>query len=128
LRFIVVDNGSTDGSADFVEDYWNVTLLRQRKKHGFGAALRASLPYVTGKYVAFLNEDIKLERDWLLNLVRVMEQRPEVGIAGAVMRDAKRSLYDGYYYSPWLAFAGSMKGERRKESVKNVPYVGLGKN
>jgi GT2 family glycosyltransferase len=126
IRFLVVDNGSTDGSADFLDEAKSVFLVRKKNNRGFGAALEASRSWIQAKYVVFLNEDIRPQGDWLRNLVRVMEQHPEIGIAGAVMRDQKGGLWDGYYYSPWLAFAGSIKRSSRKMNVKKVPYVGLG--
>jgi GT2 family glycosyltransferase len=69
-RVILVDDGSTDGTADLVEARYagnpRVQLLRQENR-GVSAARNAGLDAATGEYVAFLDSD-DLWRPWKLTV------------------------------------------------------------
>jgi GT2 family glycosyltransferase len=88
---LVVDNASSDGSAEMVErEFLNipgratpVRLLRSKENLGFGRANNLAIEQARGAYIVLLNSDAffqpgALERSWEL-----MEQNPEVGIGGA---------------------------------------------
>lgn len=88
---ILVDNGSGDGSADWVaERFPAVRLIRNRANVGFAAgnnqAIRASL----GSYIATLNNDTRVEPDWLACLVRAVETDRRVGMCASKMLFADR--------------------------------------
>ncbi len=71
---ILVDNGSTDGSVEFVEtNYPEVRILRSKKNLGFAIANNVATEHARGEYVALLNNDTEVDRDWLSEMVRVAE-------------------------------------------------------
>ena len=84
---ILVDNGSTDGSQDFVrsEFPW-VRLLLLGRNEGFCAGNNAGIRSSRGKYVVLLNNDTELEPDWLAELVAAAEAAPEAGSFASQMR------------------------------------------
>jgi GT2 family glycosyltransferase len=69
LEIIVVDNGSTDGSAEMMEEHFpEWTLLRQAENLGFAEACNRGIEASTGEWVAMLNNDTVAEPDWATEL------------------------------------------------------------
>ncbi|MDD5676882.1 MAG: glycosyltransferase family 2 protein [Kiritimatiellae bacterium] len=78
---IVVDNGSTDNSRALVARHApQATLIAWECNRGFAAAVNAGICASRSGYVALLNMDTCPRPDWLLNLVRAMDESdPDVG-------------------------------------------------
>ena len=80
LQTIVIDNASTDGSADAVADAFpDVELVRLDRRQGFGANHNQAIRRSRGRYVFILNEDTVLHEGALDRLCRFMDQNPGVG-------------------------------------------------
>lgn len=80
---IVVDNASTDRSADRVEKLFpEVQLLRQSQNRGFGTGNNLGASQAKGEFLLLLNTDTLLTSDILPHLVNVMQQDPTIGIIG----------------------------------------------
>jgi GT2 family glycosyltransferase len=79
---IVVDNASTDGSADHVEQAFpGVRVIRNRVNGGFGQGNNLGARWARGEYLAFLNPDTMAEPGWLSALVAALKDRPSAGLA-----------------------------------------------
>jgi len=88
-RIIVVDNGSTDGSAESVEGLPPVEVIRTGKNLGFGAACNLGAKACRSPYILFLNPDTQVEAD-SISVPLAFMQRPEnqsVGICGIQLVD-----------------------------------------
>ncbi len=82
-EIIVVDNASTDGSAELVErEYSEVTLVRSKANLGFARANNLGIKRATGDWLALVNSDVVVHPGCFDELVNAMEARPEVGLAG----------------------------------------------
>ena len=80
----VVDNASSDGSADMVRRAFPaVRLIANNDNSGFAAATNQALRQARGRYVMLLNPDAELRRGSLPRVVAFLDARPEVGVAGA---------------------------------------------
>ncbi len=71
-RAIVVDNGSTDGSADVARAHGALVVTEPRR--GFGSACAAGVAAATAEYVAFCDADASMDPAELPALVRRVEQ------------------------------------------------------
>ncbi len=83
VEILVVDNHSSDGSADMVEkDFPQVVLLRSSVNLGFGAANNLALQQARGKYYVLLNSDAFFQPGALEVSIRHMDETPGCGIGG----------------------------------------------
>jgi len=73
-QVIVVDNGSTDGSVDFIrENYPEFTLLENEKNLGFAAAVNQGVKASRTDYFFLLNNDVELEHNCTSNLLECIK-------------------------------------------------------
>ncbi|MFQ5585239.1 MAG: glycosyltransferase family 2 protein [Thermodesulfobacteriota bacterium] len=82
FEIIVVDNGSMDGSVRFIrETYPEVSVIENGDNRGFAAANNQGIAVARGRYVALLNNDTEVDREWLHRLVASAETSPpDVGM------------------------------------------------
>ncbi len=78
LSFYVVDNASTDGTADIIEQDNRAILIKNKKNIGFGAAHNKVLSLEMGKYHFVINPDITFDTDVLSKMVDYFEANPDV--------------------------------------------------
>jgi len=74
FELIVVDNASTDGSADFFEAAGAI-VVRNKQNMAYPVAQNQGLAVATGDYVAFLNNDVVVSRHWDRQLIELMEAK-----------------------------------------------------
>lgn len=83
---ILVDNGSTDGSLEFVGGrYPDVRIIGFPQNHGFSAAINAGLGRAQGAYIALLNNDTRADPRWIEASVAALESHGEFGVCAAKM-------------------------------------------
>lgn len=109
VEVIVSDNGSADASlAELrrrVGTDSRLTVIENGANLGFAKANNRALPLARADYLLFLNPDCMVAPDTLARLHAFMERRPEVGMAGVLVRNpdgseqvaSRRSIPD-----PWI--------------------------
>lgn len=109
---IVVDNGSVDGSVEFVrKNYTNVKIIEFRENKGFGAAVNKGIQKADSKYVCLLNNDVELDPNFVKEMVTVLEQKKEVDYCAAKMLNYyDRNILDGAGDGVFRAGAGYRLG------------------
>ena len=80
---IVVDNGSSDGSADMAEREFGVRVIRNAENRGFCAANNQGIRAASGEFIALLNNDAEAEPGWLAALAGACSRGPEIGMAAS---------------------------------------------
>lgn len=79
---VVVDNCSTDGSADLIAARFpQVRLLRNEDNHGFGHGCNLAASVASGEYLVFLNPDTEVRAGWIDALIEALETHPGAGLA-----------------------------------------------
>ena len=93
LEVLVVDNASTDGSAQMVrENFPQVRLLENTSNTGFATANNQAIRLSNGEYLLLLNSDTLVKPGGIQDLVAFMQAHPHAGAAGARLLNPDGSL------------------------------------
>jgi GT2 family glycosyltransferase len=86
FEIVLVDNGSADGSADFVRDRFPaVHLIDLPRNVGFCEANNVGIRATRSRFVATLNNDTWVDPDWLIELARPMLEDDQIGTCASKM-------------------------------------------
>lgn len=84
FEIILVDNGSTDGSVEFVrKNYPIIRVLALEKNTYTTGGYMTGVLVARGKYIAILSNDMEVDRKWLKPLVKILEKAPWIVAADA---------------------------------------------
>jgi len=112
-EIVLVDNGSLDGSPDYVEmRYPGVKVIRLPTNVGFAAANNAGIQQSAGTHIALLNNDAYAEPGWLEAMVAIADQNPQVGMVACKMlfADAPGMIQSTGLALDWAGFCWDWQG------------------
>ncbi len=82
FEIIVVDNASKDNSAQMVlKEFPQITLIASNVNLGFAKANNLALEQARGKYVLFMNPDMKLVENSFPKLIELMNKDPKIALS-----------------------------------------------
>lgn len=79
---LVIDNGSTDGTREWLLDQPDILHILNTSNLGFGMAVNQGLFCVSSPYVVIANNDIIFTPDWLTHLIAHASRDDNVGLVG----------------------------------------------
>jgi GT2 family glycosyltransferase len=86
VEIILIDNGSTDGSQGWVAEHFpGVRVIANSTNRGFAAANNQGIALAQGDFVALLNNDAWVERDWVERMLAAAERDPGIGMVAPLM-------------------------------------------
>lgn len=83
-ELIIVDNGSTDGTVEYLQAQSDVKLIRNERNLGFAKGCNQGLEIASGDAVLFLNNDTIVTPHWLSRMRKVLNSDERIGIVGPV--------------------------------------------
>lgn len=100
LDVIVADNESNDGTAALVENEYPEARIVRCVNRGFAHANNRALETTNARYALFLNPDTEIREGTFEALVRHLDERPDVGLAGVIQLTPDGAVYPTIRYFP----------------------------
>jgi len=93
---LVIDNGSSDGSVDYIKEQFPwIKVLSLKKNYGFCKAVNRGIQIAKTPYVLLLNNDTEVEPDFVEELEKAMERHPKAfSVSSKMLRFQKRDRID----------------------------------
>jgi len=83
FEIIIVDDCSTDRTAEVLSQVDGITYLRNERNSGFVASCNLGAEKARGKYLVFLNNDTLVKPGWLAALLDTFAEEPRAAIVGS---------------------------------------------
>jgi O-antigen biosynthesis protein len=80
---IVVDDASTDATAERLAQVRGIRVVRNAQNLGFVGSCNAGVAAATGEFIAFLNNDTVVTSGWLDAMLACFAEEPDAGLVGA---------------------------------------------
>lgn len=97
VEVIVVDNGSGDGSLEYLRaERPDVRVIELQRNTGFAHAANRGIAAARGEFVALINTDVALERDWVRRMQAVLGADPGLASVACKMlsMEDRTRIYD----------------------------------
>lgn len=133
VRVIIVDDGSTDGTRDYLAQVLRPSLkiLNGDGNLWWSGAMRLGMSYVMGvakasDYLLMINNDVRIERDYISTLVRESIANG-AAVVGSSQRDnvSGSLLSSGWFIDFWAMRFFTMDDREQKITVNALPGRGV---
>lgn len=124
IELIVVDNGSADGTVEYLRSQPDIKLICNAENAGFPKGCNQGLEASAGENVLFLNNDTVVTKHWLQNMLNALYSGEKVAMVGPVSNHVSGSQQipvaygdlsglDAFAREHCRAHAGQTKAVRR---------------
>lgn len=91
LQVFLADNASTDESVPFVREYFpKIRLISNTGNVGFAEGYNQALRRIKADYYVLLNQDVRVEKDWIRPVIELMEATPRIGACQSKIRSEQQ--------------------------------------
>ena len=118
LEVIIIDNGSDDGSVEFIKEFYPEYILIENKENlGFSKAVNQGIKISSAEYCFLLNNDVELEPDCAYNLLKCIEKDRNIFAVASKMinfqdRDRLDDAGDEYTVLGWTKKVGQDRSSK----------------
>jgi len=120
---LVVDNGSTDGSAQFIlENHPQVRLVALKENLGFGGGSNEGFQHAKHDIVVLLNSDMRVERDFLRPLLDAFGDEQTFAVSCQIFFSDPNKLREETGLTEGWWQQGSLRVRHRTEDAMRDPY------
>jgi len=81
-ELIVVDNGSTDGTPEYLQSLEGARVILNDDNRGFPAAVNQGIEIARGRQMLLLNNDTLVTTGWLRRMLEALRSDPQIGLVG----------------------------------------------
>lgn len=126
---IVVDNGSTDGSLEYIEkNYPKVDIVRHLDNLGFAGGVNSGIKRAKKlgmTYIALLNNDAIPDNNWLKELYGTLNSDKKLGSVACLMvsGDGEKIDSTGDFYTTWGLTFARQRDEPLQRALQKEDYV-----
>jgi len=90
FSWLIIDNGSTDGTMSYLKECWpNVPVFQNRKNFGYAKANNQGIKLSTSPYILILNPDIILDKNFIKEMMKTMVKYKNAGAVGGKLLKAR---------------------------------------
>lgn len=81
-ELIVVDNGSSDGTVEYLKQFSDINLIENKTNKGFSIGNNQGIKVAKGDYILLLNNDTIVTEGWLRRMISHFDAEESIGLIG----------------------------------------------
>jgi len=119
FEIIIVDNGSTDGSTAKIEQKYQgkIQLIKNTKNLGFAEGCNVGIRASNAEFIALINSDAVVRKNWINEMVKAMDGDPSIGMAaGKIYFSGTENLIENTGHSVYRDGLGRGRGRLEKDT------------
>ena len=106
IKILIIDDGSTDGTSEWLSSQEDLFFLRGNGKLLRGGAINLGINYIIknrpkDEWILFINNDVEVKKDYLNNLLKIAKKNYPAAV-GSVIKNKKNEIVSlGPRIDPW---------------------------
>jgi GT2 family glycosyltransferase/Tfp pilus assembly protein PilF len=102
-EIIIVDNNSTDGTVEYLQNNPNLNVILNNYNKGFAAGCNQGISVAKGEYILLLNNDVIVTEGWLDRLLDYFKRDASLGIVGPITNYISGPQLDANFLKPGVS-------------------------